>query len=339
MDYSQAKKSFSRFGLVYTVSYWALVLVLTACAMIVGAISGEDMSAQWSIGLEIVLRFAIMYPIVLLLVSKVPTFEIEKKKLGIGKFIACIFITFAVMYITSIVGMIFNNILGNITGQGATNHFVNVVSNMPTVIRIIAVPILAPVFEELLFRKFLIDRVVGYGEVLAVLLSGFMFGLYHANFLQFFYATFLGIFFAFVYVRTGKIGYTIALHLIINGFSTLMGVLTSDVIDMTKVTSYLNSGDMEGYMNYISENSAAFASLGLVGMFIILAVIVGAILMIVMRKKIVFVHRDGEIEKGKRFVTAICNPGMLLYVIFFLIEIILALYNTTILDSVANLFR
>ncbi len=338
MDYSQAKKVFSKFGLVYTVCYWALCIVLTICALIAGAISGQDMSAQWSLMLEIVLRFAIIYPIMILLVKKEPKFEIEKKRLGIGKFIACIFITFAVMYIASIVGMILNNLLGNITGQGATNHFANVVSNMPTVVRIIVVPILAPVFEELLFRKALIDRIVGYGEVLAMLISGIMFGLYHANFLQFFYATFLGIFFAFIYIRTGKIGYTITLHLIINGFSTLMGVLTSDIIDMTAVTSYLNSGDMEGYLNYINENSAAFASLGFAGIFVILAVIVGAILMIVMRKKFVFVHRDGEIEKGNRFSTAICNPGMLLYVIFYIIEIILALYNTTIIELVANLF-
>lgn len=338
MDYSKAKKVFSKFGLVYTVSYWVLAIALTICALVAGAINGEDMSAQWTIGLEIVFRFAIMYPIMLLLVKNEPTFEIEKKRLGVGKFIACIFITFAVMYLSTIVGMILNNILGKITGQGAINQFANVVSNMPTVIRIIAVPILAPVFEELLFRKFLIDRVVGYGEVLAMLISGFMFGLYHANFLQFFYATFLGMFFAFIYIRTGKIGYTIALHLIVNGFSTCIGVLMADGIDMVEVNSYLNSGDMEGYTNYVNEHASALAGMTFVGLFIIVATIVGTILMLVMRKKFVFVHRDGEIEKGKRFQTAICNPGMLLYVIFFTVEIILALYSTTIIDSVMNLF-
>lgn len=37
----------------------------------------------------------------------------------------------------------------------------------------------------LLFRKFLLDRVVDYGEAVAVILSGVMFGLYHANLSQF----------------------------------------------------------------------------------------------------------------------------------------------------------
>ena len=58
----------------------------------------------------------------------------------------------------------------------------------------------APVVEEFIFRKFLIDRVYRYGEWVAILTSGLMFGLFHENLAQFFFATLIGCFFAFFYI-------------------------------------------------------------------------------------------------------------------------------------------
>ena len=61
----------------------------------------------------------------------------------------------------------------------------------------------APVAEELIFRKLLIDRLTQYGEGVAVLFSGLMFGLFHGNLNQFVYAFVLGLCFGFIYVKTG----------------------------------------------------------------------------------------------------------------------------------------
>ena len=74
----------------------------------------------------------------------------------------------------------------------------------------------APVVEELLFRKCFIGRIGGYGERTAVILSGLLFGLAHGNIQQFFYAFGLGMIWAYVYVRTRNIGYTIAFHMLFN---------------------------------------------------------------------------------------------------------------------------
>ena len=49
--------------------------------------------------------------------------------------------------------------------------------------------VLAPVMEELIFRKVLIDRTIVYGDKAAVVLSGLLFGVFHGNFHQFFYAS------------------------------------------------------------------------------------------------------------------------------------------------------
>ena len=45
--------------------------------------------------------------------------------------------------------------------------------------------IIAPVMEELVFRKYLVDRLVPYGQKTAVVLSGLFFGLFHGNFISF----------------------------------------------------------------------------------------------------------------------------------------------------------
>ena len=75
--------------------------------------------------------------------------------------------------------------------------------------------ILGPIFEEWMFRKQLIDHTRKYGEKTAILLSGLAFGLFHMNLFQFFYAFLLGVMFGYIYMRTSKLRYSTAMHMII----------------------------------------------------------------------------------------------------------------------------
>ena len=79
----------------------------------------------------------------------------------------------------------------------------------------------APIFEELIFRKFLIDRILPFGEKAAVIFTALLFGMAHMNAGQFFLAFLLGLLFAVVYIRTGNILYTMALHFMINTVASL----------------------------------------------------------------------------------------------------------------------
>ena len=232
------------------------------------------------------------------------------------------------MYLTNITALIVNASIGKMTGRGGTNPIVNALGNMSPVLQVLVVVILAPIFEELIFRKFLLDRVSRYGEVSAMLLSGFMFGLFHGNLVQFMYASMLGFFFAFIYMRTGRIIYTMILHAIVNGTSTFMTIIMFGDLDLSEMVNYLNNGDMEGYMQFVQNNMATFARAGLIGFAIILIVIIGVILMIVLRKKFRFEHHEGELEKGKSFVTIVGNTGMIVYIIFWVAEIVLTQFGT-----------
>ena len=74
----------------------------------------------------------------------------------------------------------------------------------------------APILEELVFRKLLLDRIHGYGQVTAVFVTALLFGLIHGNPAQFPLAFMLGLLLATVYLKTGRIIYTMLMHFMIN---------------------------------------------------------------------------------------------------------------------------
>ena len=82
----------------------------------------------------------------------------------------------------------------------------------------------APVFEELIFRKLMLDRLAPYGEKTAIFFTALIFGMAHQNGMQFFLAFFIGLLFAVIYLHTGRIIYSMILHCIINSFATLSDI-------------------------------------------------------------------------------------------------------------------
>lgn len=86
----------------------------------------------------------------------------------------------------------------------------------------------SPIMEEFIFRRCVIDRLAPYGEKAAILMSALLFGLFHGSLNQLCYAFLLGLVFGYVYIRTGKLRYTIMLHIGINSLSTVLlpGLLT-----------------------------------------------------------------------------------------------------------------
>ncbi len=83
----------------------------------------------------------------------------------------------------------------------------------------------APVFEELAFRKTLLNALHPYGEAQAAFATALLFGLMHGNPAQFILAFTLGLLLAAVYQRTGKIIYTMLLHFLINPSAPIPDIL------------------------------------------------------------------------------------------------------------------
>lgn len=92
------------------------------------------------------------------------------------------------------------------------------------ILSVVAAAILAPIFEELIWRKIIAGASSRYGMGPAILISGICFGIWHGNFSQCFYAALCGVIFAFIYLYTKDLKYTIILHMSINAVSAVSQV-------------------------------------------------------------------------------------------------------------------
>ena len=110
-------------------------------------------------------------------------------------------------------------VLGNLPsffGIEMISDYTEGASNTALLVYTLYAVIGAPILEELVFRKTLLDRTHGYGQVVAVFVTALLFGLIHGNPAQFPLAFMLGLLLGTVYVKTGHIIYTMLMHFLIN---------------------------------------------------------------------------------------------------------------------------
>lgn len=213
----------------------------------------------------------------ILLCLKLPKSTIPKNKLKVGEFIMGILYCAGLCYGGSIVGSTIHTVISTLQGNAnEPSGIAELMMNSGFFMRVLTVGILAPIFEELIFRKILIDHIAKYGKTLSIITSGLMFGLFHGNFQQCFFAAMIGMFFAYIYLRTGNILYTIAYHMIIN-CTTSIGTLyfTQNVLKL------VSDGNYEEFVEKVMDNPAVAATpilmflvwMGLLGTVAILGVI------------------------------------------------------------------
>ncbi len=184
---------------------------------------------------------------------------------------------------------------------------------------------MAPIMEEFMFRKLLVDRTIKYGKGLSILLSGLMFGLYHGNLNQFIYAFVIGAFFAFMYIKTGNIKVTIGMHMI---FNFIGGFLASNLLNMLNLEDAMeiaDSSDPQAILELVSKNPLGWLLYCAFIAFVFTALIAGIVLFIVFCIKGKFkVKENAEAIPAMQGLGVIFTSlGMILYAIFFVALIVL----------------
>ena len=231
-----AKRAFSRFFLGYTVLYITAIAVLYASVIIIRLLLpflSKD-SANLIVDLFNDSSFGIFYPyallylvglpIMYLLIKNVRTWKIEKKRLGIGMFLVLFFVNFPFTIMGSLIGTHLTDYINSLLGLEGNGLF----TDIPLWVMAVLSLVIAPIFEELIFRKLLMDRIGVYGAWLSVIVSGLAFGAFHGTFEQLFYAISGGILFAIAYAKTGKIRYSMALHFMFNLFGAMIPLLVQE---------------------------------------------------------------------------------------------------------------
>lgn len=320
---SMASKSFRRIGFslfviaVLTSGLQAL-LVLLPDALSVS--SGTFWSSGWYTWLITFLPlYVVAIPVGIWIMKKLPRDHRDAIPLGGKNFFLFLLMCFPLMYGGSLIGTLLSSLL---SGGTATNGLLNYTFD-DNPLKIIVMVILAPLLEEFLFRKQLIDRTARYGEKQAILFSALAFGLFHMNLYQFFYTFGLGLLFGYVYTRTHRLRYSVIMHMVINfmssvlvpfllskvGTDTFMQIAAGELDDSALLALL---PDMAGFMLYV---------LALLGLSI-----AGLVVLIVKAPKLVFLPASEELPKEERFKSIYCNVGVVLFillcVVFFVLNLI-----------------
>ncbi|MDE6254530.1 MAG: CPBP family intramembrane metalloprotease [Lachnospiraceae bacterium] len=89
--------------------------------------------------------------------------------------------------------------------------------------RLVAIGILTPVAEEIIYRGLVYDRAKKeFGTIGAMIVSSAAFGIFHFNLVQGIYAFLIGIAFAWFYEKFGSLSVSIFMHMAINIVAVLL---------------------------------------------------------------------------------------------------------------------
>lgn len=296
------KKFFSKVGFTYLIYAIAAIIIQVILINIIGAVNYDLINDFNSLTIiSAICNYVLPFPILYYLIKKLDSQTLEKDTITIKTFITYIAITLTLMLAGNIIGLAITTLINIFTSLDVSNPVQNLINSTDIWLNLLLISIIGPIFEEIIFRKFLIDRTIKYGAKVSILISALIFGLFHGNLNQFFYAFLLGGFFAYIYIKTGKIKYTIILHIIVN----LMGsVVSLFVISSTNniISGPIQPLDLVIVLAYI--------------MIMLVSLLIALIKILRDYKNIDLKEIAGKITLTEPVKTVLANPGMILFIGF-----------------------
>jgi len=322
------KKEFSRIGLALSV-YLLLVSALQfLISLLLGFLEAKTYLSSlsesgWHTWIVAYLpQVLIAAPICLwMLRSKEPP-EAFGGGLCMGNYIKILIASVPVMYIGSLIG----NLISALFGAG--NALQSLVTNSNIWATLLFAVVLAPVVEELIFRKAIVSRLRKYGDRTAILVSSLLFALLHGNLSQLFYAFGLGCLLGYVYARTGKLRYSIGLHMAINFLGSFVGVLIlrlSEGVDL-QALSNLDPADYAAVLDRLGPQLWFLLAIGLYGIVLFGLFIAGLVFLIRGRKQLVLAEATVALPKPGRAKAVFGSAGMIVYLLICAVLIVVSLF-------------
>ena len=314
------KKHFSRIGLGYALLSVITLIVVTIVAAVVRYVDPEFYSSTLFLNLLTPLAlYVFSLPVLLIILSGCEAKTPEKRHMGFGEWMLFLIASFGFMYIGSIVGNSVMTFLSELVGYDYGNALESIIDDENLLVTAFFTVIVAPIGEEIIFRKLMIDRTQKYGPVISIGLSGLVFGLMHGNFYQFFYCFALGIILGYMYYTTGKLYLTIAIHATVNFFGSIVTSLLTPVSD---ALMELDTTDPAAILEIVMEQPWAVAGFLAFTLFVYAAMACAVIFPLAFRKKLKSRLVSGEVSipRGRVIQTVILNGGMIAMLVIYLLE-------------------
>lgn len=244
-------------------------------------------------GFQTVIGLVVLYVIGLgvftYVIHKIPTQKFEKKKISLQTVLLCFLLQFTALLVTMVFMMI-----STVLGINSASTDINATSGS----MLFRLLLFNPVMEEIVFRKLFADKLLQYGERFYILVSAFCFAIVHGVALgipQVAYTFILGMIWAYLVVKTGDIKLSVILHALSNLFGSVITQTLSGV---------------------------SMAATGMYSMLLMLLGIVGLVLFLVNKKKIVLDGDAGLVRKAV-IKDVFTNKGIWVYAALTVIMMIL----------------
>lgn len=166
--------------------------------------------------LSAVILYGIAFPVFYLILKPLPTVDPLEGTLRPRDLLGGLCVAVTLMLAGNYLSTILTSFIGVFMGDALSNPVAELTVGTPWYINLIFVGILAPIMEEIIFRRVLCRRLLPLGEGYAIVLSSAAFSLCHGNLFQSLYAFALGCLFALIYIKTGKLRHSIFYHIAIN---------------------------------------------------------------------------------------------------------------------------
>lgn len=304
------KKFFSKIGFNYLIFGLVSLIIQIIVINIIGGVNHNILSDINILAIiSSICNYILPFPLFFYLMRKIEKQNLEKQALSLKKFLLYLAITFTLMWIGNLVGVTVTSLIGNLFQIDISNPVEYLINSSDIWLNLLLISIIGPIFEEIFFRKFLIDRTIKYGARVSIILSAVIFGFFHGNISQLFYAFLLGGFFAYVYIKTGKIIYTIALHIIVNLMGSVVSLFVSESINALTANTYGTIDLLIIILYFLIIVSALFAG----------------ILSLLMFRKGKFNGSKTQIALKHPLRTSLLNPGMICFILFYILIIVYTL--------------
>ena len=288
--------------------------------------------------LSLIPLYGIAVPCFLAILSKLPKAPALTDTLGVKGMLGMICVSFTLMLAGNSIGNTLITLFQMLSGTALENPVAELTVGRSWWVNLIFMGIIPPILEELVFRKFLCDRLLPLGEGYAVVLSAVIFGLAHGNFFQFFYAFLLGLLFALIYVKTGKLRYSMTCHALINIVGGVVAPLMLEKL-IPKLTpmreqefidrmfELAKAEDFDGWFALMTPFVTPMLILMAYSFFLYALAIVGLVILFVYMNKI-------RLQKGilpppqkGRLANIFCNVGVAVAVTVYTAIFVLSLFG------------
>ena len=299
LSQESTKSYYSRIGLFYFLLGLISFLISILASLVIGTFFPELLKNTAIMpfidyGLSFLAIYCIATPIAMLALKPLPKLRPIKEKMRFPHLLAALCVCFTFMYVGSSFSNIIITFTEMITGKTLVNPVEEGMANESILVSAIFVGILFPILEELLFRRLLCNRLLPLGEKKTIVISAAIFGLIHGNLYQFAYAFLIGLIFGYIYVKTGKIIYTIIFHCIINLYSGVFARFVLSKAPIEKLNEILSNEELLTNPEALLEQLSPYAvgvTLYMIYAYIMMGLSIAGfviLLIITIKKKITF---------------------------------------------------